>query len=165
MDSYLGNWVYPHPDPAVGLEDLLTVLGPEDFADEEALIAHLSERLWIDDLSQTAVGPRRHVTDVLDECIVAAQEQFELQSLRLSPKSIITCTDISDAKARVKRLRWRGVEVQWGRQMTHLGVDLGSGKRLARQTRTARMRASKVQHLKVKRFAMASRRFRILKKI
>ena len=28
-----------------GLEDLLTVLGPEDFADEEALIAHLSERL------------------------------------------------------------------------------------------------------------------------
>eukprot|EP00959_Pyramimonas_sp_CCMP1952_P094154 1969690-Pyramimonas_sp.AAC.1 len=61
-------------------------------------------RLWLGDLSQVAVGPRRHVIEVLEEGVVATQELLEEQSLRLAPKSIIACARIADAKLILERL-------------------------------------------------------------
>eukprot|EP00959_Pyramimonas_sp_CCMP1952_P147705 3090824-Pyramimonas_sp.AAC.1 len=54
---------------------------------------HLHQRSWIDDLSQSTVGSRSHVDQFLEEGVATTQEKLERHSLRLAPKSAITCTD------------------------------------------------------------------------
>eukprot|EP00959_Pyramimonas_sp_CCMP1952_P215933 4516476-Pyramimonas_sp.AAC.1 len=72
---------------------------------------------------------------------------------------------MSDARAVVRALRKRGIEIQCATQMAYLGVDLSRGRRHGRATRQKRMQDTKKQHLTIKRFAASSRRFRILKKV
>eukprot|EP00959_Pyramimonas_sp_CCMP1952_P347118 7270220-Pyramimonas_sp.AAC.1 len=88
-----------------------------------------------------AVGSGRHVAQAFEGRVVTTQEELERQYLRLAPKSVVTCTGAADAKLVDKRLRSRGVDVQWGCQTKCLGVDLSKGKRLARQARAPRMKS------------------------
>eukprot|EP00959_Pyramimonas_sp_CCMP1952_P372165 7793206-Pyramimonas_sp.AAC.1 len=72
---------------------------------------------------------------------------------------------MQDAKAIVRELSRRGVKVQCVQRLTYLGVDLSCGKRLARSTRNLRMANTKKQHGRLRKYAGASRRFNVLKKI
>eukprot|EP00959_Pyramimonas_sp_CCMP1952_P148374 3104331-Pyramimonas_sp.AAC.1 len=74
---------------------------------ERLTVAHpaLSERLWIDDLSQTAVGSSQFVRDQLVEGVTAVNDMLEDEGLKLASKSAITCSSMQDAKAIVRELR------------------------------------------------------------
>eukprot|EP00959_Pyramimonas_sp_CCMP1952_P170206 3555835-Pyramimonas_sp.AAC.1 len=68
---------------------------------ERLTVAHpaLSERLCIDDLSQTAVGSSQFVRESLIEGVTAVHDMIEDEGLQLAPKSAITCSSMQDAKA------------------------------------------------------------------
>eukprot|EP00959_Pyramimonas_sp_CCMP1952_P038903 814546-Pyramimonas_sp.AAC.1 len=90
---------------------------------------------------------------------------LEGEGLKLAPKSAITCSSMQDAKAIVRELKRRGVAVQCASRLTYLGVDMSCVKRLVRATRNQRMITTKKQHGRLRKYASASRRFRVLKKI
>ena len=69
------------------------------------------------------------------------------------------------AREIVRRLRRRRITVQITKQAPYLGVDLGSGRRLARATRTKRMEPTRRQHGKIRKFAASSRRFKTPQKV
>eukprot|EP00959_Pyramimonas_sp_CCMP1952_P149949 3137809-Pyramimonas_sp.AAC.1 len=126
---------------------------------------YLSERLWIDDLSLSAVGSPLAVEDALVNGITAVSDALIEESLELAPKSVVICSDMETAREVVRRLRRRGITAQITKQAPYLGVDLGSGRRLARATRTKRMEQTRRQHGKVRKFAASTRRFKILQKV
>eukprot|EP00959_Pyramimonas_sp_CCMP1952_P215970 4517257-Pyramimonas_sp.AAC.1 len=67
----------------------------------------LSERLWIDDLSQTAVGSRASACNDLVESITCTSDLMDEYSLRLAKKSTITYSDMRGARRIQKRLQAR----------------------------------------------------------
>eukprot|EP00959_Pyramimonas_sp_CCMP1952_P228194 4771535-Pyramimonas_sp.AAC.1 len=86
-------------------------------------------------------------------------------SLRLAKKSTITCSDMRDARRIQKRLQARGISIITAPQISYLGVDLARGKRHGRATRQKRFATTLKQHNKVRRYAFASKRFRVLQKV
>eukprot|EP00959_Pyramimonas_sp_CCMP1952_P372357 7797695-Pyramimonas_sp.AAC.1 len=62
----------------------------------------MSERIWIDDLSQRVAGSRRHVRTTLIKAILAAVREFRRLGLGISPKGVATCSQHSDAGAVLK---------------------------------------------------------------
>eukprot|EP00959_Pyramimonas_sp_CCMP1952_P020794 438564-Pyramimonas_sp.AAC.1 len=77
---------------------------------ERLTVAHpaLSERLWIDDLSQTAEGSSQFVRESFIEGVPAVHDMLEDEGLQLAPKSASMCSSMQDAKAIVRELSRRG---------------------------------------------------------
>eukprot|EP00959_Pyramimonas_sp_CCMP1952_P053903 1127388-Pyramimonas_sp.AAC.1 len=71
----------------------------------------MSERIWIDDLSQRVAGSRRHVRTTLIKGILSTVKEFWRLGLGISPKSVVTCSHHSDAVAVAMVLARRGVSL------------------------------------------------------
>eukprot|EP00959_Pyramimonas_sp_CCMP1952_P463354 9484794-Pyramimonas_sp.AAC.1 len=109
---------------------------------------HVSHRLWIDGLSQSLAGSRQMIV-----------------KLHIAPKSCVVCSHHGDAKEVVRRMRRRGYALQAQLKTGFLGVDLGGGRRTAREVRTKRGLKQKKLHAKVARFARASKRYTATSKL
>eukprot|EP00959_Pyramimonas_sp_CCMP1952_P152136 3183249-Pyramimonas_sp.AAC.1 len=93
----------------------------------------VSHRLWIDDLSQSLAGSRQKIASSLSACLADAADELKKMKLQIAAKSCVVCSHHGDAKEIVRRLRRRGFTVQANLQAGFLGVDLGGGRRTARE--------------------------------
>eukprot|EP00959_Pyramimonas_sp_CCMP1952_P432849 9064526-Pyramimonas_sp.AAC.1 len=119
---------------------------------------HVSHGRWIDDRSQNVAGSRQMVVSSLSKCLADTADELKNAKLQIAPKSCVVCSHHGDAKEIARRMRRRGYTPQAQLQAGFLGVDLGGGRRMAREARTKRGLKQKKLHAKVARFARASKR-------
>eukprot|EP00959_Pyramimonas_sp_CCMP1952_P396787 8313444-Pyramimonas_sp.AAC.1 len=98
----------------------------------------MSHRLWIDDLSQSYRASRRIMIWKLVQCLLDTCEAIQTTGLQISPKSVILCIRLCDAKVIARCLRLKGYRINAASQTAHLSGGMGGGKRHARAARTAR---------------------------
>eukprot|EP00959_Pyramimonas_sp_CCMP1952_P306422 6412919-Pyramimonas_sp.AAC.1 len=84
----------------------------------------MSTRIWIDDLSQRDVGPKSSIRKQLFKGILATCLGLQSVQLRVSPKSVIICSHIPDAKFIASRLSHAGSTVSAVAQAGYVGTDL-----------------------------------------
>ena len=125
----------------------------------------MSHRLWVGDLSQTVQGSRAAVRNRLVACLTDACAELEHHGLAVSPKSVVLCTHVADARTVVRRLAVKGYRLKVAHQAASLGGDLSGGRRHGRATR--RIRASKHQAMSknIVSFARATRRYRVPRRL
>eukprot|EP00959_Pyramimonas_sp_CCMP1952_P368598 7721094-Pyramimonas_sp.AAC.1 len=107
----------------------------------------VGRRPWIDDASQTAVGPR------------SAPGRFARRKLRVYPKSVVLCSKYEDAVAVARAVRLRSFQIPAARQSTLLGVGFSCGHR-CRAMRVKGDSKHKQMSSKIARISRASRRHR-----
>eukprot|EP00959_Pyramimonas_sp_CCMP1952_P351824 7371560-Pyramimonas_sp.AAC.1 len=64
----------------------------------------MSERIWVDDLSERVVGSRAHVRGELAKAALSTVREFEKLKLKTASKSAITCARHGDAVYITKQL-------------------------------------------------------------
>ena len=72
-------------------------------------------RAWINDLAQRVLGTRGSVVATLKKGLLQTCELLEEAALKVSPKSVVTCSTGADAKEVAAFLRKRGFPAKWGR--------------------------------------------------
>eukprot|EP00959_Pyramimonas_sp_CCMP1952_P443915 9293556-Pyramimonas_sp.AAC.1 len=72
----------------------------------------MSHRIWVDDLSQTVHGSRAAVRAKMVSCLADTCAELEQHGLAASPKSVVLCTHLDDARAVVRRLAAKGYRLK-----------------------------------------------------
>eukprot|EP00959_Pyramimonas_sp_CCMP1952_P022736 477751-Pyramimonas_sp.AAC.1 len=67
----------------------------------------MSVRVWVDDINEHVAGSRKAVREKLYQGVLDACRALVAHGLPVSPKSAIVCTNASDSKSVVQRLRRR----------------------------------------------------------
>ena len=119
----------------------------------------MSHRLWIDDLSQTYRASRRTMVAKMVHCLADTCQAIQEAGLKVSPKSVVLCTRLCDAKLVARKLKTKGYHINAVGQTAYLGGDMGGGKRHARATRTTRAIKHAKMSKKVLQYARATRRY------
>eukprot|EP00959_Pyramimonas_sp_CCMP1952_P428693 8978850-Pyramimonas_sp.AAC.1 len=58
---------------------------------------NMSHRLWVDDLSQSCKGSRIGMRQQQISCLLTTCRTFVEAGLRISPKSVVVCSNVQDA--------------------------------------------------------------------
>eukprot|EP00959_Pyramimonas_sp_CCMP1952_P028731 602721-Pyramimonas_sp.AAC.1 len=99
---------------------------------------NMSHRLWVDDLSQVARGSRISMRKQVIRCLIDTCQIMEAAGLKISPKSVVICSHIEDARIITRRAAAQGCKLKYASQAPYLGADLSGGRRQARATRRSR---------------------------
>eukprot|EP00959_Pyramimonas_sp_CCMP1952_P445144 9321015-Pyramimonas_sp.AAC.1 len=100
--------------------------------------ANMIHRLWVDDPSQSCKGSRIGMRKQLTSCLLTTCRTFFGAGLEISPKSVVVCSSVQDARAIVRRLKSFGFTMKFAPQAAYLGGDVSGGRRRGRATRTSR---------------------------
>eukprot|EP00959_Pyramimonas_sp_CCMP1952_P313345 6558667-Pyramimonas_sp.AAC.1 len=109
----------------------------------------MSMRIWIDHLSQRALGSRRVVRAKLFQFMRDACSKLGEVGLKASPTSVLMCSGPAGGIFVSRELRRAGACVSAVRQALYLGVGLGSG-RPARQVRCKRQAKARAMTAKIR---------------
>eukprot|EP00959_Pyramimonas_sp_CCMP1952_P252486 5275365-Pyramimonas_sp.AAC.1 len=115
----------------------------------------MSHRLWVGDFSQTVRGSRVAVRHQLVDCLVDTCQQLQDHGLKVSPKSVVVCTFVADARMVVRRVAARGFQLKVASQAAYVGADLPGGRRRGRAARRARAKKHTTMSKKIMGFARA----------
>ena len=99
----------------------------------------------------------------LANCIITTVRELRTWSLKVAPKSAVTCTRFRDAQEVARPVRRQGFTVSAATQAAHLGIEFGCGRR-GRAKRAKREKTSGYVQ-KIQRFTRAPRQCRAMVKL
>eukprot|EP00959_Pyramimonas_sp_CCMP1952_P054829 1146005-Pyramimonas_sp.AAC.1 len=111
------------------------------------------------------MGSRAAVGKAVIKGATIIRDQVQQAGLRLAPKSVTLCDNMSDSKHVTRVLRKRGVDSQVVSQVSYLGVELGGGRRVARASRRQRTPKATACNKNVRRHAFAPKSYEAMKNI
>eukprot|EP00959_Pyramimonas_sp_CCMP1952_P078044 1631432-Pyramimonas_sp.AAC.1 len=81
----------------------------------------LPSRIWVDDLSVSSVGTRQSVVDAVSKGIIDFGSGMQKAGLQISPKSVVVCSQLEDARRIAQVAKQHGFAAQAASHGTCLG--------------------------------------------